>query len=118
MKPGNAGGAKGCRKVETGCLERTEDTGGSPVAQSAGKRAGDAGSERPTAEPPVWTKRMLATLEKGVTGGKWYSLIDKLYPDRHAGSGVCRGDGQPGAAGVDHVSIEDTRRIWKRTWPA
>jgi len=29
-------------------------------------------------EPLVWTKRMLAALESGVKGGKWYSLIDKL----------------------------------------
>ena len=57
--------------------------GNTPVAvlveQSQGKRAGEAGPG-PKTEPPIWTKRMLATLEKGVTGGKWYSLIDKLYP--------------------------------------
>ncbi len=31
----------------------------------------------------------------------------QALPYRHAGSGVCRGESQPGAAGVDHVSIED-----------
>jgi len=49
---------------------------------------------------------MLATLDKGVTGGKWYSLIDKLYPvaTRHvAFAAVAANDG---VAGVDHVSIE------------
>jgi hypothetical protein len=25
-------------------------------------------------EAVVWTERMLATLERGLTGGKWYSL--------------------------------------------
>jgi RNA-directed DNA polymerase len=29
-------------------------------------------------EASVWTERMLATLERGITGGKWYSLIDKV----------------------------------------
>jgi len=30
-------------------------------------------------EAAVWTERMLATLERGITGGKWYSLIDKVW---------------------------------------
>ena len=29
-------------------------------------------------EASVWTERMVATLERGITGGKWYSLIDKV----------------------------------------
>ena len=27
----------------------------------------------------VWTERMLATLERGITGSKWYSLMDKVW---------------------------------------
>ena len=30
-------------------------------------------------EAGVWTERMLATLERGITGGKWYSLMDKVW---------------------------------------
>ena len=30
-------------------------------------------------EEVVWTERMLATLERGITGGKWYSLDDKVW---------------------------------------
>ncbi|MEJ2111845.1 MAG: hypothetical protein P8Z37_18440, partial [Acidobacteriota bacterium] len=30
-------------------------------------------------EPSVWTERMLTALEKGVKGGKWFSLVDKVY---------------------------------------
>ena len=30
-------------------------------------------------EACVWTDRMLATLERGITGGKWFSLIDKVW---------------------------------------
>jgi RNA-directed DNA polymerase len=87
------------------------DDGKSPVAvpveQSEGKRAGEAGPQRPNAEPPIWTKRMLATLEKGVTGGKWYSLIDKLYPIATLEAAFAAVKANQGAAGVDHVSIED-----------
>lgn len=30
-------------------------------------------------EAEVWTERMLATLERGITGGRWYSLMDKVW---------------------------------------
>ena len=73
---------------------------------AGGKRVGEAEPWRSAAEPTVWTKRMLATLDKGVTGGKWYSLIDKLTPEttlRAAFAAVAANDG---AAGVDHVGIE------------
>ena len=30
-------------------------------------------------EAAVWTERMLATLERGIKGGKWYSLHDKVW---------------------------------------
>lgn len=30
-------------------------------------------------EASVWNERMLATLERGIKGGKWYSLIDKVW---------------------------------------
>jgi RNA-directed DNA polymerase len=30
-------------------------------------------------EASVWTERMLAALGNGVTGGKWFSLMDKVY---------------------------------------
>ena len=76
------------------------------VPARPGKRAGEAGPARPTAEPPIWTARMLATLEKGVTGGKWYSLIDKLYPQTTLRAAFKAVAANRGAAGVDHVSIE------------
>lgn len=30
-------------------------------------------------EAVVWTERMVTTLERGITGGKWYSLMDKVW---------------------------------------
>ena len=87
----------------------SEQDGQNPVAvpgATLGKRAGEAVPERATAEPPVWTKRMLATLTKGVIGGKWYSLIDKLYPEPTLRAAFAAVSANQGAAGVDHVSIE------------
>ena len=31
----------------------------------------------------VWTDRMLATLAQGVKGGKWHTLIDKVFDQRN-----------------------------------
>lgn len=49
---------------------------------------------------------MLATLGKGVTGGKWHSLIDKLYPETTLRAAFAAVAANAGAAGVDHVTIE------------
>jgi RNA-directed DNA polymerase len=54
----------------------------------------------------VWTERMLAALERGITGGKWHSLIDKVWEESHlqlAARAVIRRDG---CAGVDGVSCK------------
>src|ERR1039457_951582 len=77
-----------------------------PEPQARGIRAGEVEPTCSTAEPAVWTKRMLATLARGVTGGKWYSLIDKLYPETTLRAAFAAVAANHGAAGVDHVGIE------------
>ena len=57
-------------------------------------------------EPCVWTDRMLTTLEHGVKGGKWFSLIDKTYRGLNLFAAFRKVAANKGAAGVDHVSIE------------
>ena len=54
----------------------------------------------------VWTERMLAALDNGVTGGKWYSLMDKVYNRRVLEASWQRVRRNRGAAGVDRVSVE------------
>jgi RNA-directed DNA polymerase len=76
------------------------------VAQAPGRRAGEAEPGCSRAEPKIWTKRMLAALETGVAGGKWYSLIDKLYPETTLRLAFDAVAANHGAAGVDHVGIE------------
>lgn len=57
-------------------------------------------------EPSVWTERMLTALENGVRGGKWHSLVDKVYSPGNLGSAFAAVKGNKGSAGVDHETIE------------
>src|SRR5208283_2959969 len=56
-------------------------------------------------ESTVWTERMLTALETGVKGGKWFSLIDKVHPERTLRTAFSQVAENEGAAGVDHVTI-------------
>jgi len=60
-------------------------------------------------EASVWTERMLAALGNGVKGGKWYSLIDKVYNPRTLKAAWKRVAANRGAAGVDKISIKRFR---------
>lgn len=57
-------------------------------------------------EASVWTERMLAALENGVSGGKWYSLMDKVSASRTLQAAWERVAANRGAAGVDGMSIK------------
>jgi RNA-directed DNA polymerase len=57
------------------------------------------------AELTVWTERMLTALIEGVKGGKWFSLIDKVHPQRTLRAAFTQVAANQGAAGVDHVTI-------------
>ena len=66
---------------------------------------------RSLAAPCVWTERMLETLERGIKGGKWYSLMDKVCRQGNLESAlkqVCR---NKGSAGIDGQSTE---AVWQR----
>ena len=70
------------------------------------KQAGEIRERWKWVEPSVWTERMLTALERGVKGGKWFSLIDKVYalPNLRSAFGEVKRNG--GAAGVDHQTVE------------
>ena len=57
-------------------------------------------------EPAVWTERMLAALDEGVKGGKWFRLIDKVFAERNLRTSCCKVAANGGAPGVDHVTVE------------
>jgi RNA-directed DNA polymerase len=55
----------------------------------------------------VWTPRMLTALEtNGVRGGKWHSLIDKVYTLPNLYAAWTEVKANKSAAGVDHQTIE------------
>jgi RNA-directed DNA polymerase len=60
-------------------------------------------------EASVWTDRMLAALGNGVKGGKWYSLIDKVYNRKTLKAAWKKVASNRGAAGVDKISIKRFR---------
>jgi RNA-directed DNA polymerase len=77
-----------------------------PVAVSErARRTGETLDRWYWVEPRVWTTRMLTALEEGVKGGKWFSLIDKVVPQRTLETAFLRVANNQGAAGVDHVTI-------------
>jgi RNA-directed DNA polymerase len=92
------------RKVD-GAKDRT--TEGTPAKVPIGaKQAGEARDRWSWVEPSVWTQRMLAALEKGVKGGIWFSLIDKVCSMGNLHSAFASVKRNGGSAGVDHQSIE------------
>jgi len=49
---------------------------------------------------------MLTALEQGVKGDKWFSLIDKIHPERTLRAAFSQVAANKGAAGVDHVTVK------------
>jgi len=79
------------------------------VVSERAKQAGETEARRERwawAEPSVWTDPMLAALENGVRGGKWFSLMDKVYRLENLQSAFKKVKRNGGAGGVDHVTVE------------
>lgn len=69
-------------------------------------QAGEVWARWAWVEPEVWTERMLTALEQGVKGGKWFSLMDKVYALPNLRKAFARVKANGGAAGVDHQTVE------------
>jgi hypothetical protein len=71
-------------------------------------RAGDAKARNRWGfvEPSVWTERMLAALDRGVKGGRWYSLMDKVRAEGNLRAAFARVKANGGSAGADHQTTE------------
>ncbi len=82
----------------------------SPVGVQAieAKQAGETQVEKwYWVERSVWTDRMLEALEKGVKGGVWFSLIDKVVRPSTLLAAWALVKANKGSAGSDHQSIKD-----------
>jgi RNA-directed DNA polymerase len=68
-------------------------------------------------KPCAWTTRMLATLEQGVEGEKWFRLFDKVFAERNLWAAFQQVAQNDGAAGVDHETTTDfERRLPDSIW--
>jgi RNA-directed DNA polymerase len=89
----------------------TGSTDPNPAAvPQAARQAGEVRVRWAWAEPSVWTDRMLTALEHGVKGGVWFSVIDKVYAPANLWASYAKVAANAGAAGVDHVRVEDFTR--------
>ena len=78
-----------------------------PVAVPArAKQAGEAAPGWEWVERTVWTDRMLEALDKGVKGGVWFSLIDKVYRPQVLLRAWLQVKGKGRAVGSDHQSLK------------
>lgn len=82
-----------------------------PQVEEAPKQGGEAERQKWSwVEAEVWTERMLKTLENGVKGGRWFSLIDKVYGKQSLEAAWRKVRRRKGAAGVDGQSIQKFER--------
>ena len=104
----NGPGAKGAQ--EGGDV--TDRPGQQPdvVPGKGATPAGDIRARWAWVEAAVWTERMLTALEQGVIGGKWFSLMDKVYALPNLRQAFARVKANDGAPGVDPVTVEEFER--------
>ena len=86
---------------ETPCEARPAVVDASPT------QAGEAQTRWGWVERTVWTERMLAALETGVKGGKWFSLVDKVYAAKNLQAAWEKVRQNKGAGGADGQSVGD-----------
>jgi RNA-directed DNA polymerase len=72
----------------------------------SGAKQGAETDEWSWVEASIWTERMVSALVNGVEGGKWYSLMDKVYAPKALALAWERVRANKGAAGVDGQSVE------------
>jgi len=105
MKSRNGDGAKGTQGGGYVTTDGTTESKPAVVPETA-IQAGEIRNRWDWVEPSVWTERMLTALERGVKGGKWFSLVDKVYALANLRAGFRKVKSNGGAAGVDHQTIE------------
>lgn len=85
------------------------DDSSGPVSEET-RRLEEVDALRAKAEPEVWTDAMLEALVEGVQGGKWHSLIDKVWRETTLELAFERVKANGGAPGIDEQTIEDFER--------
>jgi len=69
-------------------------------------KQGSESNSKEWIETSIWTRNMLTALGNGVKGGKWFSLIDKVYSQKTLNIAWEQVKSNKGSAGIDKISIE------------
>ena len=110
-KSGNADGAKGGRKANASSQRSPEDKP-RRVARRRGAHSpmGEVMLQRYKAERRIWSEKMLMALERGVKGGRWFSLNDKIGREETLSLAWEKVETNAGACGVDNITIARFRK--------
>ena len=87
-------------------MSKHSESEASSVPKAAKQDAQAQGRDGSWAQACVWNERMLAALDNGVKGGKWFSLIDKVHQPVTLQAAWRKVAANAGAAGVDRQSVE------------
>ena len=87
-------------------MSKHSESEASSVPKAATQDAQAQGRDGSWVQACVWNERMLAALDNGVKGGKWFSLIDKVYQPVTLQAAWRKVAANAGAAGVDRQSVE------------
>ncbi len=87
---------------------RTEEHKPSVVPATA-PQGGEIRARWAWVEPVVWTERMLATLETGIEGGKWFRLIDKVWSPKNLTRALEKVVAKGGSPGIDSQSVHQVQ---------
>lgn len=87
--------------------DRSTDQQPSRVRQQGLEHDGQTRAQWEWVEREAWTERMLEALVRGVRGGKWHSLYDKVYGLKNLKAAWKRVEANRGGGGVDDMSVAD-----------
>jgi RNA-directed DNA polymerase len=90
-------------------MNKPEEQTPSKLAKRS-QEGGDIRSRWEWVEPKVWTERMLAALETGIEGGKWFRLIDKVWGEKNLDRAFEKVMENGGSAGIDRQSVREFER--------
>lgn len=87
--------------------DRPTDQQPSRVRQQELEHDGQTPARWEWVEREVWTERMLEALARGVRGGKWHSLYDKVYRLSNLKAAWRRVEANRGGGGVDGMTVTE-----------
>jgi RNA-directed DNA polymerase len=103
VEAGNDRGAKGDRKEDHRSEGQSEAN--SSAVSATSKQDEEALWQRHKAQRGVWSEKMLMALERGIKGGVWFSLIDKVCAEHTLQLAWEQVQSNAGACGVDCMTV-------------